>query len=42
MNRIYGMWNGRLCKKKEHYVHIQALIDYSILFNPLISNKAAR
>ncbi|MTH54349.1 NERD domain-containing protein [Bacillus mangrovi] len=40
--RIHGNWFCRLCKSKSKTAHLNAIDDYGLLIDSVISNKAAR
>lgn len=42
MTRQYGKWSCSLCAYESKDAHVAALIDYSLLFHPYITNKEAR
>jgi hypothetical protein len=42
MTRIYSNWYCPSCKESSKFAHIQALLDYFLLFNSTITNKQCR
>jgi hypothetical protein len=42
IKRNNGFWYCTACGKKTKMAHQQAIIDYLLLINPLISNQACR
>ncbi|MDX8045701.1 NERD domain-containing protein [Gracilibacillus sp. S3-1-1] len=41
-NRVYGTWQCSKCGRKDKMMHVEALKEWALLFQPTITNKQAR